>query len=75
MQLGGLGGDGGDVKVLCKEGASLQQLARLPSRRFVAERGGDSIARCVHGKRGADILIKVPPGTVITLPDKKTQVK
>ena len=75
LKLGGMGGDGGEVEVLCKEGASLSNLARLPSRRFVGEPGEDSTSRHVHGKKGASVLIKVPPGTVIMQPVNRTQVQ
>ncbi len=74
LQIGGLGGDGGDVDVVCKKDATLSHLARLPSRRFVAPAGEDSRRSRVHGKKGANISISVPPGTVVLRAENKTQV-
>lgn len=66
LRLGGAGGDGGHVEIVCVEGCGLSHLARLPSRRFVADPGEDSCKRHVHGKKGKEVVIQVPPGTVVT---------
>ena len=66
MRLGGMGGDGGDVEVVSVEGHDLGQLAHLPSRRFLAGQGEDCTRRRVYGRKGKDLLIKVPPGTVVS---------
>ena len=74
LKLGGIGGEGGNVEVVCREGASLSQLARQASRRYIAGPGEGSSKRCVHGKKGNNVTIKVPPGTVVMHPDTKKQV-
>jgi len=74
LKLGGIGGEGGDVEVVCREGTTLSQLARQPSRRYVAESGENSSKRCVHGKKGANVTLKVPPGTVVVNAGTKEQV-
>ena len=61
---GGDGGDGGSVVIVAAEG--VDSLAALAGRRHwhaeSGERGGS--ANC-HGKNGVDLVIQVPPGTLV----------
>ncbi len=61
---GGDGGKGGDVIFVVDEG--LNTLADFRhTTRYKAENGEDGKKRNCHGANGADIILKVPPGTVI----------
>ncbi len=61
---GGDGGKGGDVIFQVDEG--LNTLTDYRHRRkFSAENGEDGKKRRCHGKNGADLVLKVPEGTVI----------
>ncbi|MCD7709487.1 MAG: GTPase ObgE [Clostridiales bacterium] len=61
---GGDGGKGGDVVFVIDDG--LNTLADYRSRRkFAAEPGEDGSKRNCHGKDGADLILKVPEGTVV----------
>ncbi|HTM55786.1 MAG TPA: GTPase ObgE [Pirellulales bacterium] len=68
---GGDGGDGGDVRLVAVEG--VDSLAALSQKRHwraeSGERGGSS--NC-HGRNGADLVINVPPGTLVI--DANTQL-
>ncbi|HEY2893147.1 MAG TPA: Obg family GTPase CgtA, partial [Pirellulales bacterium] len=68
---GGDGGDGGDVRFVAVEGVdSLAALSQKKHWRAVnGERGGSS--NC-HGRNGADLVIDVPPGTLVI--DANTQL-
>ncbi len=61
---GGDGGRGGNVIFRVDTGANTL-LAFRYKRKFVAENGGDGMADKMHGKSGKDIVIAVPPGTLI----------
>jgi GTPase len=64
---GGDGGRGGAVLVRCDE--SLRDLQRLASRtHYTAGRGGNGAGALRHGPNGEDLVLSVPPGTVITAP-------
>ena len=63
-----MGGDGGDVSVCASEGCSLADVGRSAhrkGRRFVAPMGGNGGRGKLFGDRGDDIIIHVPPGTVV----------
>ena len=61
---GGDGGKGGDVIFQVDEG--LNTLTDFRHRRkYAAENGEESRKRNCHGKNGADIIVKVPAGTII----------
>jgi len=61
---GGDGGRGGDV--ILRANRSLNSLAPFAHRtRFAAERGGHGAGANKHGKRGADLVVDVPIGTVV----------
>jgi GTPase len=61
---GGDGGRGGDVVLICDaQRRDLSSLGR--SRHFRAGRGKHGKGNRQHGERGDDLLIPVPPGTVV----------
>ncbi len=61
---GGDGGDGGSVIITAREG--VDSLAALGQRRFWrAERGVGGMGSNRHGRNGKDLIIEVPPGTVV----------
>jgi GTP-binding protein len=60
---GGDGGRGGDVVLVAEAGmTTLGDFRR--ARHFRADAGGRGSGRRSHGRNGADLLIRVPPGTV-----------
>ena len=61
---GGDGGRGGDVIFQVDEGLNTLVEYRH-SRKFAAQNGEEGGKRRCHGKDGADIVLKVPEGTVI----------
>ncbi len=61
---GGDGGRGGDVIFIVKN--NLRTLAHLRYRQtFYAKNGEDGMSKNCHGKDGEDVLVPVPPGTII----------
>ncbi len=61
---GGDGAPGGDIILVGETGE--QSLANfIFNRRFVAENGGDGRGKDCHGRRGRDLRIKVPLGTLV----------
>jgi GTP-binding protein len=61
---GGDGGDGGDVIV--QVDPHLTTLLDLRYKRYYkAENGGSGEGALKHGKKGKNVIIKVPPGTVV----------
>lgn len=61
---GGDGGDGGDVKLLADE--NLGSLSNLVGHRhWKAEHGRPGEGSLCTGRSGADVVIPVPPGTVV----------
>ena len=65
---GGDGGRGGNVIFRVDEGANTL-LAFRYKRRFIAENGENGKGNKFHGKSGADIVIPVPPGTLLKDPE------
>ncbi len=61
---GGDGGDGGDVIVVVDEGINTLTDFRHV-RKYCAKDGQPGSKKKQHGANGADITLKVPPGTVI----------
>ncbi len=61
---GGDGGKGGNVIFMPDEGMNTL-LDFKYHRKFVAENGADGMAKKFHGKNGADLVIRVPVGTVV----------
>jgi GTP-binding protein len=61
---GGDGGKGGDVIFVVDEG--LNTLTDFRQRRkYAAENGEEGRKKNCHGKNGADIIVKVPAGTIL----------
>lgn len=65
---GGDGGRGGDVIFTVKE--NLKTLVSLRNKRvYKAENGRPGMGRRKHGRNGNDIIIEVPPGTMVKDPE------
>jgi GTP-binding protein len=66
---GGDGGKGGDVILVVEPGmTTLGEFKR--KRHFRAAAGGRGMGRKAHGRKAANVIIRVPPGTVVrTHPD------
>ena len=67
---GGDGGRGGNVVFRVDEGANTL-LAFRYHRKFEAGRGEDGKGDKMHGKMGQDVVILVPPGTLLRDPETK----
>jgi len=61
---GGDGGNGGSIYFRIDEGQNTLQYYKY-NRKFTAENGGDGSGSKFHGKNGADLILPVPPGTII----------
>jgi GTP-binding protein len=61
---GGDGGDGGSVLLEADEGMNTLIDFRH-QRRFIAERGENGRGNNCRGKSGEDLVVKVPPGTIV----------
>ncbi len=61
---GGDGGRGGDIVLLADENMHTLLDFRFHSK-YTAENGGDGMSNLRSGKRGEDLVIKVPVGTVV----------
>jgi GTP-binding protein len=65
---GGDGGHGGDVVLVCDD--SLRDLQAFKRRaHFKAQRAGHGQGSLRHGADGEDLVVRVPPGTQVTLAD------
>ena len=67
---GGDGGKGGDVVFVVDEGLRTLMDFRY-QRHFKAPRGEHGMSKGQHGKNAEDLLVKVPPGTVVIDDDTK----
>jgi len=61
---GGDGGDGGDIIFEIEEGLNTLTNFRH-MRKYAAENGEDGGSRNCHGRKGSDLVIKVPAGTIL----------
>ena len=61
---GGDGGRGGNVVFRVDEGSNTL-LAFRYKRKFIAEAGGNGKGGKMHGRNGEDVVISVPPGTLL----------
>lgn len=68
---GGNGGRGGDVYALCVGGLNTLIDYRY-QQHFKAPRGGHGMGKNRNGAKGADVVLKVPPGTQILSEDRET---
>ncbi len=66
---GGDGGKGGDVIFQVEEGLRTLMDFRY-NRHFKAPRGENGMSKNMHGRNAENMIVKVPPGTVVT--DAKT---
>jgi GTP-binding protein len=65
---GGDGGRGGDVVLVCDD--SLRDLQSFKRKaHYRAERGRHGEGALRHGAQGADLVVRVPPGTEVEVPD------
>ncbi len=62
---GGDGGTGADVIFEVDEGLRTLIDFRY-QRHYKADRGGHGMGKSMHGKNATDMVVKVPPGTVVT---------
>jgi GTP-binding protein len=62
---GGDGGDGGDVIVMADEAVTSLRIFRQ-KRHFKAANGGNGGGKKKHGKKGEDVILSVPVGTVVS---------
>ncbi|NQT30912.1 MAG: GTPase ObgE [Deltaproteobacteria bacterium] len=62
---GGDGGKGGDVVIVADEAVSNLRTFRR-KRNYKAARGKDGAGKKKHGRNGADMVLAVPPGTVVS---------
>jgi GTP-binding protein len=70
---GGNGGRGGNVIIRADENVdSLRRYCQ--GRLHRAENGGPGAGAKKHGKDGADIVVSVPPGTIVTTVEQDTRV-
>ena len=61
---GGDGGRGGNIVI--QSNSNLSTLKDVSyKKKYFAKNGADGKGKNMHGKNGADIYIKVPPGTII----------
>ncbi len=68
---GGDGGSGGSVIIRAESGVnSLVEFAH--QRQWRAEPGGPGLGKDCHGRNGQDLILRVPPGTVLI--DKETGI-
>ncbi|MEM5948907.1 GTPase ObgE [Spirochaetia bacterium 38H-sp] len=71
---GGDGGDGGSVVFVIKE--NLKTLLHLSHKPFLRAKNGEpGKGKKMHGKKGEDLIIEVPPGTVIRDADTGELIK
>ncbi|EDV26228.1 uncharacterized protein TRIADDRAFT_54006 [Trichoplax adhaerens] len=68
---GAMGGDGGEVYVVAKDGAALFDIAQRKDRRFIAGNGENCSRQAFNGHKGKDCRIAIPTGTLITCLDSK----
>jgi len=61
---GGDGGRGGNIVLTVDEGANTL-LAYKYRHKFVAKNGGDGMSEKFHGASAEDLILPVPPGTVV----------
>ncbi|CAL1681477.1 unnamed protein product [Lasius platythorax] len=65
-RYGGLGGAGGNVYVIAKDGLNLGNVVKsLKTKRIKADSGSDSSAKGIIGAPGQDKIISVPRGVMI----------
>lgn len=71
---GGDGGRGGNIVLQIHEGTNTL-LAFRYKRKFIAQNGEDGKACKMHGATGEDLIISVPPGTLVKDPETGKIIK
>ncbi|XP_046993741.1 GTP-binding protein 10 homolog [Schistocerca americana] len=72
-KYGGVGGKGGDVYAVAKEGITLKDVQKkFPTKRISATSGGNSLRTSILGKPGEDKVIEVPTGITVIDEHKRT---
>ncbi len=61
---GGDGGKGGNIVLRIDEGTNTLFLYKN-KKKFIAQNGGDGMSGKMHGKNAEDLVLTVPPGTVV----------
>lgn len=65
-KYGGIGGQGGCIYFLAKDGETLNHLSRkIPKQKIIASSGEDSSKIRIVGRRGVDECIQVPTGVQV----------
>ncbi|XP_067217180.1 GTP-binding protein 10 homolog isoform X1 [Linepithema humile] len=65
-RYGGIGGTGGNVYLVAKDGLTLENVVKkLQSKRIKADSGGDSSAKGIIGIPGDDKIISIPCGVLV----------
>ncbi|XP_014293902.1 GTP-binding protein 10 homolog [Halyomorpha halys] len=65
-KYGGVGGNGGNIFAVGKEGVTLKDVvAKNVTKRITAMSGENAHSKCIVGSRGADIIINAPLGITI----------
>lgn len=62
--FGGDGGRGGDIIIKSDPGVDTLRAFKY-KRDFKAENGQNGMSKNKHGANGADLVLKVPPGTLV----------
>ena len=70
---GGDGGHGGNVVFEVEEGLRTLMDFRY-KRHFKAERGEHGMSKGMHGRKSQDLIVKVPPGTVVINAETKAVI-
>jgi GTPase len=70
---GGDGGHGGNVVFEVEEGLRTLMDFRY-KRNFKAERGEHGMSKGMHGRKSEDLIVKVPPGTVVMNAETKAVI-
>ncbi len=70
---GGDGGNGGNVVFEVAEGLRTLMDFRY-KRHFKADRGEHGMSKGMHGRRAEDLIVKVPPGTVVINAETKAVI-
>ncbi|XP_073969973.1 GTP-binding protein 10 isoform X2 [Rhodnius prolixus] len=65
-KYGGVGGAGGDIYIVAKEGSTLKEIKnKFPEKRIAAGNGSNAHQRCIVGLKGRDVTIQAPLGIVL----------
>lgn len=71
---GGDGGKGGSVVVRADRRIGTLRKYHRGAGRFVADGGGNGVGKKRHGKNGQDLILTVPPGTLVYKEDNEREL-